>query len=189
MRGRFIKFCGKCFPLREIQNWWEKKTEWDFIFFLKCYFSAEKYKLKGRIIRNEVFWRTNGKITILAKKSSLFWANMTSNVGYFRMKTFVKGTLGADLSQQSTPTCEAWLGHPWLCNTGFLSGCRCLCLHVAPVIRARCLILWSYLLLSIRAFMGRCCQSYHGNQCLWQCVASPAGLWMERLQVLLHSTF
>lgn len=69
------------------------------------------------------------------------------------------------------------------------SDCQCLCLHIAPVIWAWCLILCSYLLLSIRAFMGRCCQSYHGNQCLWQSIASPAVLWTGHLQVLLHSTF
>lgn len=57
---------------------------------------------------------------------------------------------------------EARISPPWLC-TRVLPGCQCLFLHVWAVIQAWCLILCSYLLLSIRAFMGRCCQSYHGN--------------------------
>lgn len=91
--------------------------------------------------------------------------------------------LGTKLSPRSARTSEACVGHTLVCTCLAVSAFVC---TLAPAIRPRCLILCSYPLLSIRAFMGRCCQSYHGNQSLWQCVASPQGCgWSITAQYIL----
>lgn len=168
-------FAGSAVPRGQLRIG-RKRAEWEIsVLSLECFCSVLKNAKDN----------DDEKKQFEIRKVSFFMSECDFKYGLFRDCLW---NFSGSLSQQSTLTSEACIWNPWVC-TWVLSGCQCLCLHTAPVTGRWCLILCSYLLLSIKALMGRCCQGYHANQRLWLCCIPRRAVDGALAPVLLHNTF